>query len=396
MFLEFTDEQLELRESARAALARVSPARQPTGAPPPPPDDGEIAATDRSSVDAEIGWLGWPALAVDVDHGGLGRTFVELAVVLEELGRAAAPGTFLATTTQFAPVVREAGSAAQAHRFLAGVASGELAGTVATHESGRWEPDAVTSTAERDGDGWLLRGHKLHVLGAPAVHEVVVSARRDDGPLGLFVVPADELTFKRTDSVDGTRSIADVELNGVWVPDARLLGEPAADATAAFGRALRESFVALALDSLGACAALVDAAQVTITEGHAPGQATEHALADMVVAIETTRALVYEAVATVAAHDRGGVHAGDHAADKAASMAKAAGGSCQRLVTTRCLEIHAHRGPENMGALESWIGRARTDALLFGTTADHRRIVAGLLLSTRGARGAQLAQALLG
>ena len=62
----------------------------------------------------------------------------------------AAPGSFLPTTTQFVPVVRAAGTTAQAHRFLAGVASGDVTGTVALHESGRFEPEAVTSTAERE------------------------------------------------------------------------------------------------------------------------------------------------------------------------------------------------------------------------------------------------------
>ena len=198
MFLEFNDEQLELRDSARAALGRLCP----------PHLVHEVAdgATDGAQVDTELGWLGWPALAIDVDLGGLGRTFVELAVVLEELGRAAAPGSFLPTATQFVPVVREAGTTTQAHRYLAGVASGELT----RHRSRCTRADAGSprpspSTAERDGDGWLLRGHKQHVLGAPAVDEVVVSARCDAGPLGLFVVPAAELTFKRTDSIDVTR-----------------------------------------------------------------------------------------------------------------------------------------------------------------------------------------------
>lgn len=389
MFLELTDEQLELRDSARAALARLCPPRGHDADAAPAADDD---AAGPSPVDTEIGWLGWPALGVSVDHGGLGRSFVEVAVVVEELGRAAAPGTFLATTTQFAPVVREAGSAAQSHRFLAGVASGDLTGALATHESGRWEPDAVTSTAERDGDGWLLRGHKHHVLGAPTVDEVVVSARRDDGPLGLFVVPADELTFKRTDSVDSTRSLAEVELNGVWVPEARLLGEPAADATAAFGRALREAMVALALDGVGACAALVDATQSAIAATPRAGQAAEHALADMVVAIETSRALVYEAVATVA-EARG---TDDHAADRAASMAKAASGACERRVTPCCLEVHARLGLSAAGALDAWIGRARADALLFGGVGDHRRIVADGMLSSRAARGTPPVHALLG
>ena len=381
MFLEFDDEQLELRDSARAVLARLCPDPADLG-----PTDPVDPADGREQVEAELGWLGWPALAIDVDLGGLGRSFVELAVVLEELGRAAARGSFLPTTTQFVPAVREAGTSTQAHRFLSAVASGELTGTLAVHESGRWEPEAVTSTAERDGDGWLLRGHKQHVLGAPAVDEVVVAAQCDTGPLGLFVVPAAELTFKRTESIDHTRSVANVELNGVWVPDARLLGEPGDDAARPLARALREATVGLALDGLGACSAVFDAAVAIAAEGRAPGQVTQHALAEMLVAIETARAAAYEAVATVAERLDD--------ADQAASVAKAAVGDCQRTVTGHALEIRARSGAG--GGLETWIGRAQADDLLFGGTTDHRRMVADRLLTSRRTRSSQLASALLG
>ena len=380
MYIEFNDEQLELRESARATLSRHCPPSLVRAVA-----DG---TGDAAELENEIGWLGWPALTIDVDLGGLGRSYAELAVVLEELGRAAAPGSFLPTTTQFVPVIRAAGTPAQAHRYLAGVASGDVTGTVALHESGRFDPEAVTSTAERDGDGWLLRGHKQHVLGAPTVDEVVVAARRDAGTLGLFVVPAAELTFKRTDSIDATRSLANVELNGVWVPDARMLGEADEDAGRALIRALAEATVGLALDSLGACAALLDASLTVAIEGGATGQSVEHSLADMLVAIELGRAATYQAVAALAE--------GDDRAGTAASVAKVAMSRCQRLVTRRSLELRGLREAEGEPDVRLWVGRAKADDLLFGGAIDHRRIVADRLLSSRRARSSQLVSALLG
>jgi alkylation response protein AidB-like acyl-CoA dehydrogenase len=383
MFLELTDEQADLRDAARSALARECP----------PSLVRAVAAGRRGgdTVTTALNWLGWPALTIDVDVGGLGRSFVELAIVLEELGRAAAPGPFLPTTTQFVPVVRELGTAAQAHRFLAGVAAGELTGTLALHEGGRWDPDAVMATAERDGDGWLLRGHKQHVLGAPDVDEVVVAARRDSGRLGLFVVPSAELTFKRTASLDATRSLANVELNGVWVPQARALGEPDTDAGKPLARALGEATVALALDALGACGALVDLSIDVARVGRAAGQATDHALADMLVALETARAATYRATCAVAeAHASAGHNA---------SVAKAAMSTCQRLVTRHSMEIYrtAVGGTDRDAPdLRLWINRAKADDLLGGAAVDHRRMVADHLLSARRARSSQLASALLG
>lgn len=381
MHLEFTDEQLELRDSARAALGRECPPRLVR--------DIAAGGPGLEGLATAFTWLGWPALTIDVDLGGLGRGFVELAVLLEEMGRAAVPGPFLPTQALFAPVVREAGTTAQAHRFLAGVAAGASTGTLALHEGGRWDPLTVVATAERDGDGWLLRGHKQHVLGAPDVDEVVVAARRETGTLGLFVVPAAELTFKRTTSLDPTRSLANVELNGVWVPEARMLGEPDVDAGKALELALCDATVALALDGLGACAALFDSCLAAAHDGriaHA-GQATEHALAGMLVSIEMSRALTYQAACAVAERDA--------TAPRMASSAKAAIGECQRLVTGTCLELHGTPIDRDARDLRLWVGRAKADDLLFGSSADHRRIIADQMLSSRRARASQLATALV-
>jgi len=411
MHLEFTDEQLELRDSARATLTRECPPRLVR--------EVAVSGAEAEGFRTQLNWLGWPALTVDVDLGGLGCSFVELAVVLEELGRAAAPGPFLATMTQFVPAVREAGSPAQVNRFLSAVASGKLNGTLALHEGGRWDPFSIGATAARDGDGWILGGHKRQVLCCAEVDEIVVAARRPSGMLGLFVVPAAEVTFARVESLDGTRSLGNLELDGVWVPDARMLGDPdvAVDATPAVAATIATATVGMALDTIGVCGALFQSSleaaldlpvrslgaepedgeangdtstgpngsngaaagpdRATSRNGdHAPSgapapvrtppQAVKHSLAEMVTALERTRAIVYEATAAVAErHERAMV---------AASQAKAAAGASQRLIVDRSLEIHG-RGPRRADA-QLWVRRAQAGELLLGSSADHRRIVA--------------------
>ncbi|HKH25231.1 MAG TPA: hypothetical protein VKA42_07190, partial [Acidimicrobiales bacterium] len=255
---------------------------------------------------------------------------------------------------------------AQVHRFLAAVAAGQLNGTLALHEGGRWDPFSIGATATPDGDGWVLSGHKHQVLCCAEVDEVVVAARREPGALGLFVVPAAELTFSRVTSLDGTRSLGNLELNGVWVPEARMLGDPLAstDATPALSAMLAEATVGIALDVLGICDALfqssLDVALDGVGGGREPGsdatppggieaiaapvdtaldrngrradplssasrvparspaQATKHRLIDMLMALERARATVYHAVAAVSeGHERAAV---------IASEAKAAAG----------------------------------------------------------------------
>jgi alkylation response protein AidB-like acyl-CoA dehydrogenase len=412
MHLEFTDEQLELRESARAILARECPPRLVR--------EVAVSGAEAEGFRSQLSWLGWPALTVDVDLGGLGRSFVELAVILEELGRVAAPGPYLATMTQFLPAVREAGSAAQVSRFLSAVAAGQLNGTLALHEGGRWDPFSIGATATRDGDGWVLSGHKRQVLCCAEVDEIVVAARRASGTLGLFVVPAAEVAFARVDSVDGTRSLGNLELDGVWVPDARMLGDPevTVDATPAVAATIAEATVGMALDTVGVCGALFQSALEAALElpvrslgaepegaeaggdpsagprgsngSNGPGgsggakrdgdqpvvaaptpvrtppQAVRHSLAEMAGALERTRAIVYQATAAVAErHERATV---------TASQAKAAAGACQRLIVARSLEIHG-RDPRRVDA-QLWVRRAQSGELLLGSSADHHRVVA--------------------
>lgn len=415
MHLEFSDEQLELRDSARAILARECPPRLVR--------EVAVSGAEAEGFRSQLSWLGWPALTVDVDFGGLGRGFVELAIVLEELGRAAAPGPFLATMTQFVPAVREAGSSAQVSRFLSAVAAGQLNGTLALYEGGRWDPFSIGATATRDGDGWVLSGHKRQVLCCAEVDEVVVAARRASGMLGLFVVPAADVTFTRVDSVDGTRSLGNLELDGVWVPDARMLGDPhvTVDATPAVAATVAEATVGMALDTIGVCGALFQSALEAALElpvrslgaepengkanGDAnggasagangsnggeggernagrngnppvvaaapppvrtPPQAVRHSLAEMAAALERTRAIVYQASAAVAErHERATV---------TASQAKAAAGACQRLIVARSLEIHG-RGPRRAD-VQLWVRRAQAGELLLGSSADHHRVVA--------------------
>jgi alkylation response protein AidB-like acyl-CoA dehydrogenase len=407
MHLEFTDEQLELRESARAILTRECPPRLVR--------EVAVSGADAGGFRSQLSWLGWPALTVDVDFGGLGRGFVELAVVLEELGRAAAPGPFLATMTQFVPAVREAGSSAQVSRFLSAVAAGQLNGTLALYEGGRWDPFSIGATATREGDGWVLSGHKRQVLCCAEVDEIVVAARRASGMLGLFVVPAADVTFARVDSLDGTRSLGNLDLDGVWVPDARMLGDPdvTVDATPAVAATIAEATVGMALDTVGVCGALFQSALEAALElpvrslGNEPGggeadgdaaggsngseaaqrhggrngdqpvvaappplrtppQAVRHSLAEMAGALERTRAIVYQATATVAErHERATV---------TASQAKAAAGACQRLIVSRSIEIHG-RGPRRADA-QLWVRRAQSGELLLGSSADHHRVVA--------------------
>jgi alkylation response protein AidB-like acyl-CoA dehydrogenase len=227
--LELDEDQLDLRDAVRSVLADACPPSL-VRAVVEGRDDG-------ASLWATLVGLDWPALAIDEVHGGIGSTFVEVGVVVEELGRVVAPTPYPATATQFVPAVVGSGSSMR----LAEVAAGACTGTLAIAERGRWEPGAVRTMAERSGDGWRLAGTKSHVLDGARADEIVVVARSDEG-LGMFLVPGSAVTTTEPSVVDPTLPTATVVLDGVEVAGDRVLLTPgSSDAEAVVRRVLDEA-----------------------------------------------------------------------------------------------------------------------------------------------------------
>src|SRR4051812_32672036 len=159
MNFELTDDQQEIKRTARELLA--------SRATPEKVREAAEAARYDDALWRELCELGWPGIAVSEEHGGQGLGFVELAVLLEELGYALAPTPFLGTVLA-ALAIEHAGSSAQKERWLPVLASGEATGAFGT---GELVPDAADAAgivvAEADGGGGrLLEG------GADAVDSI--------------------------------------------------------------------------------------------------------------------------------------------------------------------------------------------------------------------------------
>ncbi|MBV8161563.1 MAG: acyl-CoA/acyl-ACP dehydrogenase, partial [Acidimicrobiia bacterium] len=307
--------------------------------------------------------LGWPALTVPEDYGGLGLGFIELAVVAEELGRVIAPGPFLATVTQFVPAIAHAGTPEQQRRFLEPVAAGELTGTLAVG-------GGVSATSVQGG--WSLSGTARHVVDADRAGEIVVVAHTGDGRR-LFVVPGTQADVTLEHTLDQSRRLATVELHDAAVGEDRVLaGTP--DADAAFDGAVEEATTALALEMVGTCQSIFDIALAYAQERHQFGvpigsfQAIKHKFADMLVALERARATAYFAAATIAE--------GDARRPLAVAMAKAAAGDAQRLIAEQGIQIHGGIGYTWEHDLHLYVKRAKAGDALFGTSSDHRARVA--------------------
>jgi alkylation response protein AidB-like acyl-CoA dehydrogenase len=168
----------------------------------------------------QMGELGWLGLTIPEAQGGAGLGWVDLVVVLEEMGRSLFPSPFLATTIA-AAAIREAGSDEQRQRWLPLLADGSKIGTLAYLEpSDRWEPEAVALTgAPREG-GVVLSGEKVQVLDAAAADLFVVAYR---GGLAVVERDAPGVTVEATPSIDMTRRVGRVRFADVAVPAAGVL-----------------------------------------------------------------------------------------------------------------------------------------------------------------------------
>ena len=372
MDLEFTDDQEELRTSVHSFLEKECSPQFVRSVV-----EGEA---DAGSLWLQMVELGWPALTIPTEHGGVGLGAVELAIVCEELGQAIAPGPFLASVTQFTSVVREVGGGDARDSRLAALAAGDLTGTIAiAGPRGSWSPDHAGTTATRTGGDWRLEGSAHWVASGGDVDEIAVVALVGEGA-GVFVVPADRVGLTTAETLDATRRWGRATFDGVVVSPYAVLGSPGDDGPA-LQRALQEATVALATETVGVCQAIFDVAIDHAKTRHQFGvpigsfQALKHKFADMLVAIERARATCYVAALAIVEDDERRA--------LMASMAKAAAGDCQRLVAQEGIQIMGGMGYTWEHDMHLYVKRAMANDAVFGTAAQHRQRVAELLLSQR-------------
>jgi len=257
---------------------------------------------------AQAGLVG---VAIPEAQGGGGLGFVELMLVLEEIGRRAAPVPYLETAVLGALPIAAFGSAAQRAALLPAVARGETILTAALVE-GEGDPLAPSTTARRDGASWVLDGSKLCVPAAQLAHRILVPAATADGGVGIFLVDprGRGVTVTPLTTTSGQPE-ARLDLAGARVDGSDLLGEPGA------GRAMLRWLVeraqaALATMALGCCEeALRLTAEYVKTRKQfdqpiAMFQAVAHRAANAYIDTEGVRLAVWQAASRLAAGEVAG------------------------------------------------------------------------------------------
>ena len=306
--------------------------------------------------------LGWPSLLIPEEYGGSGLTLIDWIVVNEEIGRSLAPCPYLGTYAG-ALALLCAGSAEQKERLLPGVASGDVRFALACNEAER--VDASDSVDARVADG-SLRGTKRYVIDADDATHFVVTARDSNGPLGLYIVERDQpaVSVAALDWMDVTRRVGTVAFDG-----ARCERLPAGDA-AAWRWIVDRVSLALSAENAGGAEAIlhrtVDYAKQRIQFGKpiASYQAIKHKCADMLMKVESAKALTYYCAWALAGNEAVG--------PLSAAMAKSFTSDAYRFCTSEAIQIHGAIGFTWEMPVHLYFKRARANAVMFGASAVHR------------------------
>lgn len=332
-------------------------------------DPTAVAATydgDRSLVDRL-----WKALAVDLgvagllvpeEFGGAGASAREAAVVLEELGRAAAPVPFLTSSVVATTLLLESGS-----ELLTGLASGEHTATLVVPLS--TAPHSPLPRFEAAPDG-SLSGTVTSVAGALEADVLLVPVATDDG-LAVHAVAAEKADVRPVVSLDMTRQLADITLDGVR-------GEVViSDAAPDVRRALEAGAALLASEQYGLAGWCLETTVGYLKERRQFGrvlggfQALKHRLADLYTGVESAGAAARYAAAALASNDDDML--------VATSVAQAYCSDLAVVAAEEAVQLHGGIGMTWEHPVHLYLKKAKADQIAFGTAGSHRARLAGMV-----------------
>ena len=344
----------------------------------------DLETAHDSGFYAHMAGLGWMGIAIPEEFGGQGMSYVDLAVLLEEMGRAVVPGPFFASVCLAAPLVLEAGSTEQKRSIAGGIASGERIATVAyTEAAGRLDAQGIEMSARQDGGAFVLNGAKQFVLDAHVADTLLVAARTSaDGPatdgVTLFVVDAGApgVAITQQQTMDSTRRWCEVTFTNASVGSDAVLGE-VGDGWRPLERSLQRSIAMLCAECVGGAQQVLDLsvayARERVQFGRPIGsfQAVKHKCAEMLVDVELARSAMYYA-AWAAPEDA-------QELALAASIAKAHCGEAFTRVASGGIHVHGGIGFTWEHDLHLYFKRAKVNEAFLGDAAYHRELVAQLV-----------------
>ncbi len=372
MDLGFTQEQEILKKSAHSFLARECPKKRTKEL-----DESETGfSLELWKKMADLGWMG---SILPEEYGGSGGSFIDLIVLLEEMGYNLLPGPFFSTMVLGALPILKAGTKEQKEFYLPAIAGGNKILTMAlTEVSGQYDAASVTVTATPDGEGYLINGIKLFVPDAHLADYILCVARTKDGAdpedgITLFIVdgkaPGIKTSLLKTLAGDKQTEIV---FDHVKAGKDSILGGLDCGWTIVTD-VLQKAAVAKAAELVGhsqaALEMAVNYAKERVQFGRPIGsfQAIQHYCANMLSDVDSGRFLTYESAWMISE--------GFEAA-KQAAMTKAWVGDAARRVTLLAHQIFGAIGFTMEFDIHLYYRRALAGSQAFGDSDYQREIVA--------------------
>jgi hypothetical protein len=367
MDFSFTDEQSMLRDTVASYLA-----------------DNYTFDQRRQVVAKEPGWnpAVWKAFAEELgilgapfseELGGLGGGPIENMIVMEEFGKALVVEPYLGTVVIGGGFLKHSGHD-DAAELIGQIISGDVIFAFAQAEpKSRYNLAAVSTTAKKDGAGWVLNGHKSVVVGGPFATHFVVTARtgggeRDAEGVSVFIVPKSTPGVSTRDypTVDGGRA-SEVIFENVKVGAAALVG-PEGRAMPLIEKVVDEAIAATCGEACGVLRKLHEGTLEYTKQRKQFGQpissfqVLQHRMVDMFIQLEQSISMTYMANIKL-----------DHEAErsKAVSAAKVQIGKACKFVGQNAIQLHGGMGMTDELAIGHYFKRATLIESAFGATDHH-------------------------
>jgi len=319
---------------------------------------------------AELGWMG---LVLPEKYGGSGGSFLDLAILLEEMGRACLPGPFFSTVVLGASAIMEAGSEEQKERLLPKLARGELILTLAVAESHVLSrPDFFEVKAKNVGEDYIISGTKLFVPDAHVADYVICAAKTGRGST-LFLVDAKSpgLSWTVLPAMSGERQ-CEVKFNQVKVSKADILGK-VNRGKEYIDKVLTKAAAAKCAEMLGGAEQVMEMtvayAKERVQSGRAIGafQAIQHHCANMLNDLDACRCVTHRAAWMVSE---------GMPCAREVSLAKAWVNEAYHRMTLLGHEIHGAIAFQHDHDMHLYFKQAKLGEIAFGDTAYHEEIIA--------------------
>ncbi|MFT5038618.1 MAG: alkylation response protein AidB-like acyl-CoA dehydrogenase [Flavobacteriaceae bacterium] len=369
MALVLNEEQQMLKESAQGFLAEHAPIAELRAQ-----RDAGSESGYSNTLWSQMVNMGWAAILVPEEYGGLAFGHVGMAQIVEESGRTLTASPLLSTAILGVTAINLAGSEAQKTELLGAIASGELTIALAVDEKIHHDPLQIAMSAKKKGDGYLLRGEKRFVVDGGTADKLIVATRTAGNPgemkgISLFLVDrtAPGVNVKRTQMIDG-RNAAIVTFTDVDVRSDALLGEQdrgfrALSATLDAGNAhLAAELLGIAQESFHRTLQYMkERKQFGALIGSF--QALQHRTAHWWSEVELCKSVVLKVMQSL--------DDGDVKSPALASIAKAKLCEVAELSTNEAIQIHGGIGMTDEYEIGFFIKRARPAQMLYGDYNYH-------------------------